>query len=700
MEYTPRVRQILLVLLKQQEPISVKNLAEQITVSKRTVQRELDYINYLLKKRKLELGSKTGTGIWIQGDETSRRALLSELEGRDILDLADKETRRNRLILELLKDQEPKKLYYYSNLFGVSEATISKDMEKIEPWFHRFQLTLVRKPGYGVTLEGSEMDFRAAIREFIAGNMNTPAVDRIYDNRYETAHDEVSAEKIKDAYQLLNLDILRRVCRSFDSIRDDRIRNMTQESYTSLIMHAAIAVERVKMGEIIDDKLKLADRISYGDSDYELARTLVSTLEDEFEIEIPDVEYLYVCLHIKGAKMQKSGWNDMEDMTPETQQELEELVHGMIVAYDESMAEILEADTEFVQGLLTHIRPTLVRMRNHLPIENPHLDEIREEYPLIYEKCENIRRYLRAMTGYEYPDTEIGFLAIHFGAAIVRLENERNKKRVVEVGLVCASGIGISRLMASRVQKYFGNRVHINTYGREDLTPYVLGRNDFFVSSMHIQEMEGEVLNVSPLLPESDMKRLEERVAAYETQPGKRRENNDFEMQLEKINRLSSRIREILREFHLIEVDRYLNFRGFLGETLQQITLSEGSRRMIAEALTKREEIATQVIPELGIALFHARTEGVQKVGVYACRPTGGTIFENVYFQKISCALILLVPRDEDQEENSRIVGYISESLVEDEDFLDVIRSGSEELVRDSLSKVLKRYFNRYLDQF
>ena len=41
---TPRMRQILLVLLREDGPISVKTLAEQIGVSKRTAQRELEYI--------------------------------------------------------------------------------------------------------------------------------------------------------------------------------------------------------------------------------------------------------------------------------------------------------------------------------------------------------------------------------------------------------------------------------------------------------------------------------------------------------------------------------------------------------------------------------------------------------------------------------------------------------------------------------
>ena len=49
MDISARMRQILLVLLQEEGPISVKLLAEQIGVSKRTAQRELEYMESTLK---------------------------------------------------------------------------------------------------------------------------------------------------------------------------------------------------------------------------------------------------------------------------------------------------------------------------------------------------------------------------------------------------------------------------------------------------------------------------------------------------------------------------------------------------------------------------------------------------------------------------------------------------------------------------
>jgi mannitol operon transcriptional antiterminator len=55
-------------------------------------------------------------------------------------------------------------------MLDVSEATISNDMDKVEPWFAVRGIELVRKPGFGVYLEGTEKQLRKAIVDFLYQN--------------------------------------------------------------------------------------------------------------------------------------------------------------------------------------------------------------------------------------------------------------------------------------------------------------------------------------------------------------------------------------------------------------------------------------------------------------------------------------------------------------------------------------------------
>ncbi len=698
MELTPRVRQILSVLITEKDVIPVKNLAQKLNISKRTVQRELDYISYILKKYDINLCAKTGTGIWLEGEEYQKKLLLNHLENQNKMDFADKSERRKNLTLELLKDQTPKKLYYYANLFSVSEATISKDLEHIEPWFLKYSILIIRKQGYGVTLHGSEKNIRLAIREFISKNMDTPTLNQLYKECDISTPKVVGIKDIKNRYQLLDDDILQRVKICFASIPDVRISRLAEESYIGLILHVTIAIERVLAGEIIEPNEELLEKLKQ-DDDYNLALLIVFSLENEFGIEIPDIEIAFICLHIKGSKLQRASFGqDRDKISPEQKEELNELVQGMIVAYDEQLAYILGADEEFINGLATHLRPALVRLHNHMQIENPHLQEIKESYPDVFNRCIRVGKFLKASTGCEIPETEIGFLALHFGAATVRMESEKMNKRMVNIGVVCASGIGISRLMVSRLNNFLKTRAKLNTYGRTDLNQFVLEKNDFFVSSIELGDLDVEVVQVNPLLPEEDLMRIDEVVSQYETTTKKRENNTDFERQMEKINDLAGRIKEILHNYFCLEINEDIKFQEILEVAAQRITPYKDSQLRIIEEIKKREEIATQVIPELGIALLHARVKGIFQSGFYVCVPKNHDIFTNAYLQSTEAIVIMLIPDDDQKHENSQLLGHLSESFIKDERFLEDVKSGDEMRIKETLSRLMKEYFNKYLD--
>ena len=690
MEFTPRVKQILEVLLTEQDVLPVKNLADRIGVSKRTAQREMDYVSYVLKKYDLRLCSKTGAGIWLEGDEEQKEQLLSELRQQNNTEFVDKDDRRRALMLELLKDQVPKKLYYYANLFSVSEATISKDMEKIEPWFQKFHLEIFRKPGYGVALVGKERDYRIAVREFITKYMDAPVLNGLYGEADVSVSKKVGPSSIKEYYSLLNEDILRRVGICLASFPDDRIRYLTEDSYIGLMIHITIAMERVLAGDIIEANEELERQLEY-DNDHELAEFIVLSLEKEFDVEIPDIEVLYICLHIKGSKQQKIAVKDKDD-------DLRNFVEELITIYDEQLAVELVTDEDLVNGLIAHLQPTIVRLENHMMIENPHLKDIKEEYPEIYENSKKVGEAIGSKYGFEVPEEEIGFLAIHFGAAMVRHEEKKERRRVVNVGLVCASGIGISRLMLSRLKKYLHSKVKLTAYGKDELKPIVLDRNDFFVSSMDLGQLDAEVVQVNPLLPEADLIRVEQMVDQYAASEKNQIENDSFIRQVEQINRLAGKIKDLLAEFKCIEISKDASLFELLQTAVKEITPYEENQKRLFEDIEARETIATQMIPEMEIALLHARTQGMFRVGFYLCVPDDKTAFANPDMKAVKAALIMLIPDDEFKEESSQILGFLSESLLEDDEFLDDIKSFSEYRVKESLSRLLKKYFNRYLD--
>lgn len=698
MDFTPRMQQILLIMLNEDKVISVKNLAERMNLSKRTVQRELEYLGRALKEYHVEFCSKTGTGVWLEGAREDRDRLLRHLSEKDTLDASDRPERRKRLILEILKDKTLKKLYYYSELFGVSEATISADLEAAEEWFEPFNLKIIRKPGYGISIEGREKDFRLALRAFIDENIDTHFIRDIYEEKDQALFELVGSKNDKNIYKILNNDLLLRVIACIQRIKDRRLLNLTENSYVGLVLHVTIAVNRILKKEILEENQAMVESLR-GNDDFCLAGRIVEELCKEFEIEIPEIETAYICLHIKGAKVQQIELDEDSRARVSGQRELLEVVNQMIDRFDPVVAWQLKQDEEFVvHGLAAHLQPTLVRLANNMKIENPLLDQIKRDYAAIFERCRSVAEVIEEHYGYPVPEPEIGYLAIHFGAAMVRLESSREVKRKVNMGVVCASGIGISRLMCSRINRFFNDRINLTAYGLNDLSPYVLERTDFFVSTLQLKEA-ADILYVSPLLTAREMEQIAAKVREYEHMPAVRQEDETFTRQLEEVNYMAAQIKSLIQRFQLVRTDETVTFEEFLVRVGEGQTPYADRQKMIIDALKRRETMGSQFFPDFSFALLHARTAGVARPVFTVFKPETGKQFLSPDMKGIRAAIIMLMPEEEHVNENASMLGYLSQKLVEEDEFLNTIMTGEEEDIGGLLSRYLKKYFNRYLDK-
>lgn len=694
MEMTSRMKQILQVLLRESSAVSVKYLAEQIGVSKRTAQRELESVGAALKDYHLSFVSKTGVGIWVEGSEEEKKRLLLACSAGDDYDASNREERRKRLILEILKEKGLRKLYYYSSLFDVSEATASADLEAVEGWLAHYGLFVSRKPGSGISIKGSEENYRRAIRGFIDENMDTKIMQEVYG---EDGCDASAYRWLKQSSfnQILSNDIVKRVMGCITKLGNNRVLTLTENSYVGLIIHISIAINRIQKNEVIEYDENWQQDIAE-DEDYELAKVIVEELEQEFQIQIPKVEISYICLHLKGAKHEKIQWNEGEQLQIENKQ-LQQLVNDMIDAYDPKQAYLMKQDDGFIQGLLAHLQPTLIRLVYDMQIQNPVLDDIKDSYPDIYRRCEQVAEVLKEFTGKEVPEQEIGFLTVHFGAAMVRLEGRKEKIRRVQAGVVCSSGIGISRLMSSKLEKLFHGRIKLTAYGKHDMTPYVMSKTDFLISSIPLEQVDIPVVFVNPLLNEEDIENIRHMVSKYERLPKKQKEADEFTMQLEEINLVASQINTVIKYMDFFRVDNKISFGELLIAIGEKMSPYSDCQEMIREDIFKREQVASQVFAEFGFALFHARTKGVSRPAFSVCMTKNLEPFADPYFKGIRIVFVMLAPVDGNTKINGDIMGYISSMLIEEYEFMDIVRKGEQEEIRNALSRNLKKYFNRYI---
>lgn len=689
--FSPRTKQILQVLLEQEQEISVKYLADRIGVSKRTVQRELGSLGKSLEEYGVSFHSRTGVGVWLEGGSREREALAAALGDAGAYDASNREERRRRLILEILKEKGLKKLFYYSSQFGVSEATISADLAAAESWLEQYDLHVSRKPGSGVNVEGTEENYRRAIRAFISENIDTKTVKEAYEDNPSGNYDILDSIS-----RILDGEVVKRVMECIMRVDNPLIRTLTENSYVGLVIHISIAVNRILKNETIDEDGQWEN--GNRDDVYFLAEALTKELEKEFEIKIPKMELSYICLHIRGSKHEKIQWDTATGRSIGSE-EIRRLVNRMIDAFGGERAYLLKQDEEFIQGLLAHLQPTLVRLMGGMRIQNPILEDIKSGYSDTYRRCLNVSAVLEEIIGKEVPEEETGFLTVHFGAALVRLEGRNEKIRKVHVGVVCSSGIGISRLMASKIEHVFQGRINVVTYGKNDVTPYVEGKTDFFVSSISVDAADTPVVYVNPLLNESDMDRIRTMIFQYERLPEINGETEGFSEELEEINIMAAQINAVIKYMDLFKVDNYITFDELLIAIGEKLSPYRDRGEMIQEDIRRREKISSQIFAEFGFALLHAGTKGVVRPSFNICMTKDLKSFKDPYFKEIQAVFVMLLPVDGHARINREILGYISSVLIDDPAFMDTVLTGDREAVRSALSIHLKKFFNMYLSK-
>src|SRR4051794_39186667 len=108
MNISSRQRQILEILLRERDGITIREIAEEVQVSSRTVHRELKDLENLIKRYELKLKKKAGTGLLIQGKQENLEELKQALLGMTPNEYTPDE-RKTLTLCTLLEATEPVK---------------------------------------------------------------------------------------------------------------------------------------------------------------------------------------------------------------------------------------------------------------------------------------------------------------------------------------------------------------------------------------------------------------------------------------------------------------------------------------------------------------------------------------------------------------------------------------------------------------
>ncbi|MGO0061889.1 BglG family transcription antiterminator [Brevibacillus fluminis] len=687
MRVTARQRSIVEFLLEEQKEVTVGTIAGHIGVSARTVHRELDAIEPIVTEHGLALVRKAGAGVELQGTDEQKQALREAVLYRHVAMDFTAHERKIMILCSLLEATEPVKLISLAIDLKVTTATISHDLDDLETMLARYELSLLRKRGYGVELQGTESAKRRAISRLISENLDEhELIGLIKANIQNKALPDIDSVSER-LLGLIDKDKLIRVELALKHIGEDLHYPLADSAYLGLVTHLALAVERVEKGEsILFDEQTLAEL--EGTPEYEAAENIIDRLQQMFGLEMPKAEIGYITMHLRGAKLRSSPeaamWPENAELLAATQR--------LIQFFAERLGMPLKEDHSLFHGLLTHLEPALYRLKRNMGIRNPILDQIKTNYPDLFavgkEAVAQVFPHLNV------PDEEIGYLVMHVGAAVERTIQENKRYRAL---VVCSSGIGSSKILAIRIKKELPEIISLQNLSMFEVGRIPKSEYDVIISTIPLPLAEHDYLVVSPLLPQEDIQKIkfylhsldQAHVVQAKPEKGATKAGQEPLMRLNAMHRYAGYAVEIVDG---LAIHSWGNDGESLEKTLLRMCeqLSRDGAILqpagVARQLLQREKLGGLGIPETSMALFHGKNQEVTRTSFTVHRLSAPLRLKSMNEEEMSVDTLLLLLGPEDvPREGLEVLSEISSMLIES-DMLDVLKSEDPQPLADYIA--------------
>ena len=236
--------------------------------------------------------------------------------------------------------------------------------------------------------------------------------------------------------------------------------------------------------------------------EFAVASSMAAQLEESYKINIPTAEIGYITIHLLGGKVTETDIFSNQDWI-----RLQILTDEMIKNIGKELNVNFMVDGELYGGLIKHLEPTVYRLQHNLPLKNPILKEIKNNYPRIFKAVKDSVRPLEAYIGSKIPDEEIGFITIHIGAALER--NKMMTSNTYNAVVVCGTGVGTAKLLSSRIAAKFANIKILDTISSRKVNDFCRNEElDLIISTVQADSKGIPLIIVNPLLLEEDVDKI------------------------------------------------------------------------------------------------------------------------------------------------------------------------------------------------
>ena len=672
---TTRQKSIIRILTRMDgRPITVAVISEKLGVSTRTILREVPAIEKWMSDNDFNFERKPGVGMLVGEAPETLRFIEELLDADNLVPMYSRQERRKHILGELLFSDEPVKSLVFTSKYKISDGTLSEDLDVLDTWLRDYSVQIIRRPGLGIFVEGTELAIRQAISNAV---LEFCDVERIPGLITQGTSDDEKMQSLSREPLLVFLtpQLLRFSIRILKETEARLNICYTDSGQIALIVRIALSIYRIRSGHSLTELNMDLDGLR-GLSELPTAKLIAFEIEKQFDLEVNAKEKIYLAMHLSATRILSRGSSFLD---PLQALNIRQVVMAMTSVAEQLTGIPFKSDSTLINDLVSHISMTEKQLELNLVSRVTYTEDLKRTYPEIYAAaetaCEVLREWVQPRVIH---DAEIGLIAMHFAASAERYQNSKQK---VSVAVVCPTGIGSSRMLAATLTGAFHNlevRKVISAFSidtqalRENGIDLIISTTDLHIDFPYIV-VEKVLKAQDKLLVSQEIDRIGKEKLQKRMQQGGRRSLPMNVDDIQRTSEIGTEIVEILNHFRVVRQPGADNIRHMMELAAAVFADGEEDVRRLADCFQEREKLGATYIPDMEICLFHGASDLVahSRFGF----------------------LVLDTPLTTTE------AGRLSALLVEDERFLQALQRGDEAAGFNLAREALVKYFQHVIRQ-
>ena len=655
--FNEREKFILQILLKNiGEALSIKEIAKATKIKERTLYREIKNLEDSLQRLGIELVKEKSRYI-LKGNVSS---LDSSLFETNFEDYAYSTETRLTLILCFLILNEDTSIKDISEKLMLSYNTVASTITTIEKILFDYKLTLIRKKGQGIEIEGKEVDRRVLLISLLCNEISDEEFFTRLNNR-----DILSSNPF---IKFLNFDLIKKVF--YENKYLDVFNLYTDSSIKKILISLNVVFLRISYTTEIKE--------NFTAQEYNSIISLLNASKEivDFDITEDIIQFLIKILKTCRLIEQLSYFNDKYSYT------LVYKINLLIKYVSEKINVDFTQDTNLSSGLIAHVESAIKRHQMNLTEENDELLEfVLKNYNELYLIIKS--ELLVVFDEINFNSTELSYIVIHFASSFEQIY----RKNFIRALVICASGIGSSKILGSQIRKNIPEIKNLEYTIPSKVTKSLVNNYDVVISTIEL-EQDIDYLLIPTILKEKDISLIQERILASRSF-----KRNDFVKSENSFNidKLGSACQIILKNTEYIVADNTKNNEEILDNIFENSALVINNKEEIVDSLLDRHNKSSVVIPNTDIALFHTLDKELAEPFIIICSLNNVLAMKDAMGeeQRVGYFIIMVSPNE---QEYTELLSQISIAILDDKIFGEALTSKNKNFILTKVELILKNY--------